>query len=61
MEYIWIARDANGDLFKYLKEPKSDGTEFIPTDIGCIGIPNERFPDIKPMECKKFKLVEVKE
>ena len=61
MSEIWVARDADGDLWWFDSSPEwdertqtwySDSAEWADT------MPNSMFPDLQPGECRRLVMAE---
>lgn len=48
---VWIARNDNGDLRTYLRQPKWDGFIAFWTGTRCHYLPPDEFPSVQPGEC----------
>lgn len=62
---VWIARDADGDLWLHTAQPEQlsayYGGKLWGSGGAQVALPREEQPDIKPGECVRFALVRADE
>lgn len=62
MNELWVARDANGDVWMFVAEPRFDGSNYYPADenraIAYIADEVAVAFNLRPGECKRLVLAE---
>lgn len=62
MNELWVARDADGDVWMFLAEPRKDNGRFYPPDVNrAIAYISDSVAvafNLRPGECKRLVLAE---
>lgn len=56
-EYFWIARDLDGTLMRYESKPWLEYNKYWDRHSTMVGLCRTEFPEIKPGERVRFRLV----